>query len=161
MKCQDCGAPATVHSEALEDGQPSELHLCRSCAEKRQLISQKHDLQLPMVIKKVVGTVAVVGSDLSKLICPLCGTKYMDFRNQGRLGCPHDYVVFREGILPLLDRVHRSTHHVGKHPRRFAAGRGEAEQAAALRTQLRQAVEAEQYERAARLRDLIRAKEAR
>jgi len=85
----------------------------------------------------------------------------MEFRQQGRLGCPHDYAVFRAGLEPLLDRIHRSVRHVGKSPRRRdAAALAEHAEVVELRRRLREAVQAEAYEEAARLRDLLRVKEA-
>ena len=83
----------------------------------------------------------------------------MEFQAQGRLGCPHDYSVFRNGLTPLLERIHRCARHVGKSPRRRPAPQEQAA-LAELRRRLRQAVEAEAYEEAARLRDLLRKKEA-
>ena len=35
----------------------------------------------------------------------------IEFRADGRLGCPHDYEVFRVGLEPLLQRIHRSGRH--------------------------------------------------
>jgi protein arginine kinase activator len=110
-----------------------------------------------------------VTEELARLNCPTCGLKYMEFRADGRLGCPADYELFRAGLLPILQRIHRATCHVGKVPRRRAAdpppgppapGAGRAGELLALRQQLRRAVETEHYERAAQLRDLIRQKEA-
>ena len=83
----------------------------------------------------------------------------MEFKNAGRFGCPHDYDVFREPLLPLLERIHRGSKHVGKVPAnalRLAALQTELRE---LRQQLRSAVEQEAYEEAARLRDVIRQKE--
>ena len=82
----------------------------------------------------------------------------MEFRSDGRLGCPADYEVFRAGLLPILQRIHRATRHVGKVPRRLAPENRAAE-VLKLRQQLRRAVDAENYELAAQLRDLIRQKE--
>ena len=56
--------------------------------------------------------------ELARLTCPACGIKYMEFRSEGRLGCPHDYQVFRTGLEPLLNKIHRADRHVGKRPRR-------------------------------------------
>ncbi len=83
----------------------------------------------------------------------------MEFRAQGRLGCPHDYTVFRVGLEPLLQRIHRATRHVGKAPRRVVPAERHAERVE-LRRRLQAAIEAEAYEEAARLRDLLREKEA-
>jgi protein arginine kinase activator len=84
----------------------------------------------------------------------------MEFRAEGRLGCPHDYEVFRAGLKPLLERIHRSDRHVGKSPRHYSPNPVRETELIELRSQLRRAVEAEAYEEAARLRDLLRQKEA-
>jgi protein arginine kinase activator len=94
------------------------------------------------------------------LTCPACGIKYMEFRAEGRLGCPHDYDVFRVGLEPLLRRIHRKIRHTGKVPRRRPKTTSVHTELLELRNQLRAAVEAEQFEEAARVRDLIRQKEA-
>jgi protein arginine kinase activator len=104
--------------------------------------------------------VGPVSDELARLACPACGLKYMEFRADGRLGCPHDYVVFRAGLEPLLQRIHRADRHTGKSPRRAAADPGRLAELLRLRQQLRSAVEAEDYQEAARLRDLLRQKEA-
>jgi protein arginine kinase activator len=84
----------------------------------------------------------------------------MEFRAEGRLGCPNDYAVFRLGLEPLLERIHRAQRHVGKVPRRRAPNPALQAELLQLRRQLRTAVEAEAYEEASRLRDLLRQKEA-
>jgi protein arginine kinase activator len=93
------------------------------------------------------------------LTCPACGLKYMEFRAQGRLGCPHDYTVFHAGLEPLLQRIHRASRHVGKAPRRVVPAESHAERVE-LRRLLQAAIDTEAYEEAARLRDLLRQKEA-
>lgn len=108
--------------------------------------------------------------------CPTCGTGYLEFRQTGLLGCSHCYASFESQLAPLLERAHEGgSHHIGKLPRRALTGAkaagpsaprnlesllGGASQLAgkiaALRKQLDEAVRAEQYERAARLRDELR-----
>jgi protein arginine kinase activator len=159
MKCQSCSSPATVHLTELLNGQKKEVHLCQACAEQQQLIKQQ-ELNLPAILQSLIGQhVGQLTDELSRLTCPACGIKYMEFRAEGRLGCPHDYEVFQVGLEPLLKRIHRSTRHTGKRPSYGAAGAGQREWIE-LRTRLRAAVDAEEYEEAARLRDLIRQKEA-
>ena len=51
--------------------------------------------------------------------CEVCGIKFVDFRNTGRLGCPHDYQEFRDELMPLLENIHGETRHCGKTPRRL------------------------------------------
>jgi protein arginine kinase activator len=84
----------------------------------------------------------------------------MEFRAQGRLGCPYDYTVFKGGLDSLLYRIHRGTRHVGKFPHRRGPSADRLVEIVQLRRQLQSAVDAEAYEEAARLRDLLRQKEA-
>jgi protein arginine kinase activator len=158
MKCQHCPNPATVHLTKIVNKQKQELHLCQACAEKHA--APAAELSLSAILQSLIGQhVSAVSEELSRLNCPTCGIKYMEFRSDGRLGCPADYEVFRAGLLPILQRIHRATRHVGKVPRRLAPENRAAE-VLKLRQQLRRAVDAENYELAAQLRDMIRQKEA-
>jgi len=159
MKCQFCSKPATIHLTEIVDSQKKEIHLCQSCAEGQNLV-QKQELNLPAILQTLIGQhVGPLSDELARLTCPECGIKFMEFRQQGRLGCPHDYAVFRAGIEPLLERIHRATRHVGKAPQRVVPAERHAERVE-LRSRLQAAIEAEAYEEAARLRDLLREKEA-
>jgi protein arginine kinase activator len=84
----------------------------------------------------------------------------MEFRAGGRLGCPHDYDVFRVGLVPLLEHFHRALKHVGKVPKRRHVDSEQQAELLDLRQRLRQAIDDEAYEEAARIRDLLRQKEA-
>jgi protein arginine kinase activator len=160
MKCQSCSKPATVHLTDIVNGHKKELHLCDACAEQQELIKHQ-DLNLTAILQTVIGQhVSPLTDELARLTCPACGIKYMEFRAEGRLGCPHDYVVFRAGLEPLLHKIHRSDRHVGKKPRRRRCSPSWQAAVVELRNQLRTAVEAEAYEEAARIRDLLRQKEA-
>jgi protein arginine kinase activator len=92
-------------------------------------------------------------------VCARCGGSFQDFRETGRLGCPDCYHSFESALRDLLRRLHGSTHHLGE---RYAEREPAAavivdhEQAAGLREQLRLAVETENFELAAELRDRLR-----
>jgi protein arginine kinase activator len=161
MKCQSCSSPATVHlTDIAANGQKRELHLCQDCAEKQQLI-KKQEINLQAILQSMIGQhVGAQSDELARLTCPACGIKYMEFRAEGRLGCPHDYDVFRAGLEPLIKRIHRKIRHTGKSPRRRPKPTPVYAELLEMRKQLRAAVEAEQFEEAARVRDLIRQKEA-
>jgi protein arginine kinase activator len=160
MKCQSCANPATVHLTDILNGKKREVHLCQGCAEKQQLF-KKQELNLPAILQALIGQhVGPLTDELARLACPVCGTKYMEFRAEGRLGCPNDYEVFRVGLGPLLQRIHRSGRHVGKAPRHGRRSAAEQAELLDLRRRLGQAVADEAFEDAARLRDLIRQKEA-
>jgi protein arginine kinase activator len=155
VKCQRCPNPATVHLTKLVAGQKKELHLCQGCAEAENLV-QKQDLNLPAILQSLIGQhLGRETDELARLTCPACGIQYMEFRAQGRLGCPNDYEVFRTGLEPLLQRIHRANRHRGKTPRHVLSLSLQAE-GIELRQRLQTAVDAEQYEEAARLKALLR-----
>jgi protein arginine kinase activator len=160
MTCQRCKDEATVHLTETVAGRRREVHLCTACARKAGVLPDESPPAGPALDAVVQGLiVAHVGElvgELAGLTCPDCGLKFMEYRAEGRLGCPNDYAVFARGLLPLLQRSHGATRHVGKvaRPRPVAAGR------LRLRTRLRDAVAREDYEEAARIRDLLRLEDA-
>ncbi|HEV3238518.1 MAG TPA: UvrB/UvrC motif-containing protein [Gemmataceae bacterium] len=149
MKCQKCSKAATLHiTEVLAEEQFDELHLCQECAEKYLY----HDPQKGG--KK--GSASGDEPEAPSRECPICGIKFVEFRNTGRLGCPHDYQEFREELTPLLENIHGETTHRGKVPSRMPHNKAMQSELVQLRKQLLQAVNKEAYEEAARLRDRIR-----
>jgi protein arginine kinase activator len=156
MKCQRCTKAATLHiTEVVNEDQFEELHLCEECANKYLYEPQQ---------KEAAQKAGQIGqaeesdesSALNQRECPICGIKFVEFRNSGRLGCPHDYQEFREELAPLLENIHGETKHCGKTPRRMPQNRQTQSELIQLRKQLQQAVHKEAYEEAARLRDRIR-----
>ena len=159
MKCQVCGQPATVHLWKIVNGKKRQELFCPACAEKQELI-KKQEMNLNAVLQSAMKTyVGGATDELSRLTCPSCGIKYMEFKAAGRCGCPHDYQVFREPLLPLLERIHRGCRHVGKVPPHALQHVAQQTELRELRQQLQNAIEQEAYEDAARVRDLIRQKE--
>src|SRR5438128_12026937 len=156
MKCQKCSKAATMHiTEVLGEEQVEEHHLCEDCAQKYLYEPPKKGGGA-----KSAESVAEESDDLSALKqreCPICGIKFVEFRNSGRLGCPHDYQEFREELLPLLENIHGDPpKHTGKVPRRLPQNKQMQSEMVQLRKQLLQAVNKEAYEEAARIRDRIR-----
>lgn len=156
MKCQKCTKAATLHiTEVLGEDQFEELHLCEECAQKYLYEPQQQKAGGP----KGAGPGALPEGEEGELPnreCPVCGIKFVEFRNSGRLGCPHDYQEFRDELTPLLENIHGETRHCGKTPRRLPQNKQTQGELVQLRKQLHQAVTKENYEEAARLRDLIR-----
>jgi len=155
MKCQKCTKAATLHiTEIVSEDQVEELHLCEECAHKYLYEPQKQQTG----IKQVPSGAHEEGEEPAVLNreCEVCGIKFVDFRNTGRLGCPHDYQEFRDELLPLLENIHGETRHTGKTPRRLPQSKQTQSELIQLRKQLLQAVNKEAYEEAVRLRDRIR-----
>jgi len=156
MKCQKCPKAATLHiTEVLSDDQFEELHLCEECAHKylyepqQKAAGTKSGPAAPAEESDEAGS-------LNQRECPVCGIKFVEFRNSGRLGCPHDYQEFRDELTPLLENIHGETRHCGKTPRRLPQSKQTQSELIQLRKQLHQAVTREAYEEAARIRDRIR-----
>lgn len=159
VPCQRCNQEkATVH---ITDTIPEkrERHLCDECAEKEGvIIKQKHhttnEILQQFIKHKVVSAAATA---LDTLACPHCGTTLRDFQEHGQLGCPHDYEVFEAFLMPLIERAHEgATHHVGKVPPTAETTVRRQTGLLRLRRELQEAVDHEDYELAARVRDQIR-----
>ncbi|MFL5339683.1 MAG: hypothetical protein ACJ8F7_05900 [Gemmataceae bacterium] len=163
MKCQFCDSPATTHLTKLTGlTEKKVMHLCDACARKQQALAgpAKAELNIPAIVQLLLGSqLSPVEEELARLACPHCGIKYMEFRGEGRLGCPDDYAVFRAGLEPILRRVHRATRHAGKRPPHHLDNRPAQAALYELHRRLRELIDTEQYEQAARLRDVIRQKE--
>lgn len=154
MKCQKCTKQATLHiTEVISEDHFEELHLCEECAQKYMQEPQAHATSSAKMGTIEEGDEAAL---LNQRECPVCGLKFVEFRNTGRLGCPHDYQEFREELLPLLENIHGEVKHCGKSPRRMPLNKQAQSELIQLRKQLHQAVTREAYEEAARLRDRIR-----
>jgi protein arginine kinase activator len=90
------------------------------------------------------------------MTCESCGTTHQDFKKGGRLGCEACYHVFRPVLEPLLDGMHAGINHLGKIPSRSVERKTVVESEDALRKALQKAVEEENYEKAAELRDRLK-----
>lgn len=164
MKCQQCDKLATFHiTELTGGGKPQEMHLCEEHA--RQYLTQPENAADSAAQASLAGVLAhqlAVGQtaeELAKLdqrSCPVCGITFYEFRNQGRLGCPHDYVCFEKELEPLIVNIHGETEHKGKVSARFPEGTESRTQLIRLRREMKEAINEEQYERASALRDEIR-----
>jgi protein arginine kinase activator len=160
MKCDNCNKPATVHLTEIKGGKKLEKHLCEQCAAQSEGLPVKQHTPINELLTNFV--LAHSGKQLETTTggCEHCGTTWTEFRQSGLLGCEHDYAAFEKDLTPLMQRAHEgATHHVGKVPAR----RGEtgvpmkkSVDLARLRKELSRAVEAEDYEKAAKLRDQIR-----
>ena len=109
-----------------------------------------------------VGQTAEELSVLDQKTCDMCGISFFEFRNQGRLGCPHDYVAFEKELEPLIANIHGAAEHVGRRPQRAAAipmpadGTEGLTRVIGLRLEMKEAIAREDYEKAKESRDLIR-----
>jgi protein arginine kinase activator len=106
--------------------------------------------------QQLVGGTAEELARLDQQACPICGITFYEFRNQGRLGCPHDYVCFQKQLDPLILNIHGENAHLGKHPQRSPGNTDRQTELIRLRREMKEAISAEDYEKASQLRDEIR-----
>lgn len=162
-KCSACSKPSVYHITILEDGEVRELHFCEN--HFHEYMSNPDDLtpEEPDEPELFAGIDVDVDVDMADeeegLTCPNCGITFKEFREQGRFGCPQDYIVFEKRLMPLLENIHNDTEHVGKIPKRAPNTSQMQFELIRLRRDLATAVEDEDYERAAEIRDEIRDKE--
>ena len=159
--CDNCGSkPATVNLTQIENNEMSSYHLCEDCAAQKGLEATTEPSSSPLP-----DFLAQIGDEPreeedSDNECSFCGLTFAAFRETGRLGCPHCYETFEAHLRRLLRRVHGGTKHVGKVYLPPDPTVSEIEkQMEGLRRRLNRAVEAEDFERAAELRDQIRSLE--
>lgn len=160
MLCDQCKErDAVVHLTQIVNAEVTQLHLCEKCAAakgiettvampKHPLGDFLHAAQLPS---------GPAHGDQAR--CAYCGTSLRDFRASGRLGCAQCYTAFEGALRELLRRVHGAARHRGREYELPVAAGVVGTELDVLRERLQQAVAAEEFELAAKLRDQIRALE--
>lgn len=158
MLCDSCGErDAVVQLTRIEGGEVKLLHLCERCAAENGVETSVPTPKHPLAhfLEAVQQQAALTSVDGSR--CVFCHTTMADFRATGRWGCARCYTTFEHGMRELLRRVHGSAKHIGK---AYRPPKNETiERAAALgelRERLRRAIDSEQFELAADLRDRIK-----
>ena len=158
MICDLCNkADASVHLTEIVNNQIMELHLCQECAKKKAGDIQKQ-LSMADFLGGLVGSADETSKvQAAKIVCPTCGLTYEDFKKKGRLGCSQCYTAFKQQLLPLLKKIHGAVQHMGKVPTRVEeSGNAREHKVKELRDRLARAIQMEEYEEAARLRDMIK-----
>jgi protein arginine kinase activator len=147
---------ATVHLTQIAGDKMQKVDLCEECAKQKGVNDPTGfslaDLLLGLGASQELEH-AVGGSDLK---CPHCGFTQADFKKTGRLGCPDCYDVFGEGLESLLKSMHKGTRHAGKVPAAHRQVRDQQRQIQTLQAQLARAIESEDFEKAAELRDELK-----
>ena len=154
MQCQICNKPATVHLTEIVNGEKIERHLCEQCAQNEGITIKTH-VPLDELLNNIVSA-QEQADELADLCCPQCNLSWAEFRKAGQLGCPNDYLAFERPLRSLIERAHEGAHiHVGRIPRHANSTTSSQVKLRRLRQDLQKAVEQEDYENAARLRDEI------
>ncbi len=155
-KCDRCDNEATVHEVVIRNGEKAEKHVCEGCAREDGFTVHAHAPISDLITKFVISQTKGEKSPVKVGVCGSCGLTFAEFKQQGVLGCPECYQTFEEQLSAMIERAHEgATHHIGKSPKRAGGSAGRHERITTLRKQLHDAITAEQYERAAALRDQL------
>ena len=175
MKCEKCGKnEATMYYKETVNGVTRELRLCPACAQQENLggafenafQSMEHFWSDPFhsflgggfgsLWSDMLGAPAATLHSTERK-CPTCGMTERELRQSGRVGCPDCYSTFADLLTPYVHKIHGATRHIGAAPADAQTpAQPQADPVETLRAQLKAAVESEDYEQAARLRDEIR-----
>ncbi len=160
QSCDECGdAPAVVHLTQIVDNEMKTSHLCEKCAAVKG-VDGPANLPLTGFLAQLTDMPGPEDPTETLGPCSFCGLTFENFREAGRLGCPHCYTTYESYLRGLLRRVHGSTQHVGKvYLPPDPAATDLEKQVEVLRHKLQRAVDSEDFERAAGIRDKIRAME--
>jgi len=161
MLCDSCKErQAVINLTQVEHDSKVTLHLCEQCAQEKGVETGVTVLKSPLggfITAMGKGTASVLPAAADGLRCSSCGATLKDFRESGRLGCAQCYDAFDGHLRDLLRRLHGSSQHVGE--RYVPPGDTDDDprhRLLDLKEQLRRAVDNENFELAAELRDRIR-----
>ena len=164
MLCEKCKKnEAVTHIRQNINGVQSEMHLCQECASE---ISGKFENEYSKLfsdfgfgIDSMLGS--IFGQDfLSENLlsdhserCPMCGATINSIRKTGNVGCSKCYETFRSELMPLIQRIHGKTVHNGRIPVSAEANISVKNKIAELESELKKVIDAQEFEKAAKLRD--------
>ena len=171
MICKECGKNnAEIYYKQTVNGQTVEYALCQECAGKLQkegkislnmhslfdgfdfgfgtfnnLFGINYDKKKPMITEKKR--------------CTLCSSTFDDLVKSGKVGCAECYKVFAEELKNSVESIHGKAKYIGKRPKKYKEKQTKEDRLNDLKEELKAAVSEQEFEKAAKLRDEIRALE--
>jgi len=167
MLCQDCKKrEAQVHLTQIINNEKTTLNLCKECAASRGFHSPLDNVPFPLA-ELLSGLTSDMPSierqSVEQVTCPNCGLTFQEFTGQGRFGCGECYKAFRTQLEPIMRKIHGASLHRGRSPVVLDTANPETEQVLPIREEerleeeLTKAIESEDFERAAEIRDKLKA----
>ena len=165
MICQVCGKrAATTHIQTIVNGKLMQVHLCGDCAREHGYSNLFSDwgFRFGNLLGGLIGN-NPGGKEI--LRCETCGSSFEEISKTGKIGCADCYRTFRGQLVPVIQRIHGTTQHKGKVPGgsalRIANPNNkimpvEETPLDEKKRLLKKAVEAQDFEQAAVLRDEIK-----
>jgi protein arginine kinase activator len=135
------------------------MHLCKECAKQKGFHNPLDDVPFPLAefLSSMVQRAGTPSDAMAKLVCPSCGMRFVDFTRVGRFGCGECYTSFRVPLEDLFRKIHGATRHRGRTPSSAQTGAPSSiEEEVRLKEDLKKAIEREDFELAAELRDQLK-----
>ncbi|MEO0088549.1 MAG: UvrB/UvrC motif-containing protein [candidate division WOR-3 bacterium] len=163
--CQICHKNIAVMTitEVDEKGNKIEVAICEECAKKKGILESGKTLNLDEILKIML---KAKEKEDKELICPRCLLSFYEFKKYGKFGCSDCFKAFEEKLIPFIKRIQTTLRekedeifHKGK---KITIGikRGLLlSEIKKLKGELERAIKEEDYERAAKIRDMIKEKE--
>lgn len=156
MLCNECGKnEANVHVTQIINGKKTETHLCEECAKKNQTFFNSN-FSMENLFSSMLNNAFNSTTYLPSKGCSKCGMTYDEFRNIGKFGCSDCIDTFKPKLMPIVKNIQGYDIHSGKIPKRAGGSFKIQKDIEKLKAQLKYAIENEEYEKAAQLRDKIR-----
>jgi len=152
---------ATVHLAQIAGEKMQKVDLCEECAKSKGVNDPTGFSLADLLLGLGASQEIEQASGGNELRCPRCGFSQADFKKAGRLGCAECYRTFSEALAGLLKTMHKGTRHVGKVPEFLRQGRDLSDRLKTLQKKLAKAIDSEDFEQAAVLRDEIKKASAR
>ena len=157
MQCSICKEkPASVHLTQIVGDKMQKLDLCEECAKAKGVNDPAGFAMADIMLGLGAAQELEQSGGGVEIKCPRCGFTQADFKKSGRLGCPECYRTFADGLASLLKTMHKGTRHTGKAPEALKLSRENADRLKLLQKKLAKAIESEDFELAAGLRDEIK-----
>jgi protein arginine kinase activator len=164
MLCQDCKKrEAQVHLTQIVNNEKLSLSLCKECAAARGFHSPLDNVPFPLA--EILSGLAGPGPQpkntepVVDITCGTCGLTFDEFTRQGRFGCGDCYAAFRVRLEPIMRKIHGASLHRGRNPEYARIDQDTAQsikEEERLQSELSQAIDDEDFERAAELRDKLK-----
>ena len=159
MLCEDCNKrEANVKIHQIVNNEKKSLHLCKECAAARGFHSPLDNIPFPLA--EILSTMAADMQE-SKITCRTCGLSFDAFTRQGRFGCGDCYRTFRHDLEQMMRKIHGASLHRGRSPV-FSTSDSDTDlpipvkEEERLEEELKKAIELEDFERAAEVRDKLK-----
>ncbi len=166
MLCQDCKKrESKVNFMQIINNEKTSISLCKECASARGFHSPLGNAQFPLadILTGLAASLPLQKQVAQEetITCESCGLTFDDFTRQGRFGCGDCYKAFRNRLEMIMRKIHGASMHRGKTPVIEMTGENTTEnfsirEEERLKDELQKAINSEDFERAAELRDKLK-----